>query len=94
VVVIAKLQELLAYELGTIIRDDRVRDPEPVDYVGEELHCLLGFDLCDGSSLDPLRELVDCYQQVSEAPERFLQWSDEVHSPTAKGHVMGMVCRA
>jgi hypothetical protein len=32
--------------------------PEPVDYVGEKLHGLLEFDLGDGSSLDPLGELV------------------------------------
>ena len=36
VVVIAKLQELLACELGAIISDDRFGNPEPVDYVGEE----------------------------------------------------------
>jgi len=81
VVVIAKLQELLSCELGAIIRDDRVWDPKPVDYVGEELHGLLGFDLGDGPSLDPFGELVDCYQQVGDAPGRFLQRPDEVQSP-------------
>ena len=78
VVVVALLQGLLSFELGGIIRDDRVRDPEPVDYVSEELHGLLGFDLGDESSLDPFGELVDCYQQVCEAPGHFLQWPDEV----------------
>jgi hypothetical protein len=43
-----------------------------VDYVGEELHSLLGFDLDDGSSLDPLGEFVDCHQQVGESPMRFI----------------------
>ena len=78
VVVVAELQELLSCKLGAVVRDDRVRDPEPVDYVSEELHGLLGFDLGDESSLDPFGELVDCYQQVCEAPGHFLQWPDEV----------------
>ena len=60
-VVIAKLQELLSCELGAIIRDDRVWDPKSVDYVGEELHGLLGFYLGDGSSLNSLGELLNCY---------------------------------
>ena len=72
VVLIAELQELLPCELGVVIHDDRVWDPEPVDYVGEELHGLLGFDLDDGSSLDLLGEFFDCHQQVGEAPVRFL----------------------
>ena len=52
---VAERQELLACELGAVVGDDRVRDPEPEDDVGEELDCLLGFDLADGSSLDPLK---------------------------------------
>ena len=72
VVVVALLQGLLSFELGGIICDDRVRDPEPVDYVSEELHGLLGFDLDDGSSLDLLGEFFDCHQQVGEAPGCFL----------------------
>ena len=42
---------------------------------------MLGFDIGDGSSLNPLGELVNRYQQVSEAPGRFLQWPNEVQSP-------------
>ena len=61
VVVVAERQELLSCELGAIIRDDRVWDPKPVDYVGEELHGLLGFDLGDGPSLNSLGELLNCY---------------------------------
>ena len=62
VVVVAERQEFLARELGAVVGDDRVRDPEPEDDVSEELDCLLGFDLADGSSLDPFGELVDRYQ--------------------------------
>ena len=45
---------------------------------------MLGFDLADGSSLDPLGEFVDCHQQVGEAPGRLLQRTDEVQSPHGK----------
>ena len=58
---VAERQELLACELGAVVGDDRVQNPESEDYVGEEQHSVLGFDLADGSSLDPLGELVDCY---------------------------------
>ena len=61
VVVVAERQEFLARELSAVVGDDRVRDPEPEDYVGEEQHNLLGFDLADLSNLDPLGELVDRY---------------------------------
>ena len=49
------------------------------------MHGLLGFDLADGSRLDPLGELVDRYQQVGVALERSLQRSDEVQSPYSEG---------
>ena len=78
---VAERQELLARELGAVVGDNRVRDPEPEDDVGEELDCLLGFDLADGSSLDPFGELVDRHQQVGEAPGRPLQRTDEVQPP-------------
>jgi hypothetical protein len=38
---VAELQELSARELGPVVGDDGVRDPEPVDDVGEERHGLL-----------------------------------------------------
>ena len=84
VVAVAERQELLSCELGVIVCDDRVWNPEPVDYVREEQHSLLGFNLADGSSLDPLGEFVDCYQQVGEAPGRLLQQADEVQPPHGK----------
>ena len=70
---VAERQEFLACELGAVVGDDRVRDPEPEDDVGEEQNDLLGFNLADGSSLNPLGEFVDCHQQVSEAPGSLLQ---------------------
>ena len=36
VVAVTERQELLACELGAVVGDDRVQDPEPEDDVGEE----------------------------------------------------------
>jgi hypothetical protein len=44
VVILTVVQELSAGELGTIVGDDGVRDPEAMDDVGEECHCLFGSD--------------------------------------------------
>jgi hypothetical protein len=44
VVVLTEVQELLPSELRAIVGDDGVRDPEAMDDVGEECHCLLGPD--------------------------------------------------
>ena len=84
VVAIAKRQELLACELGAVVGDDRIRDPEPEDNVSKEQNSLLGSDLADESSLDPFGEFVDCHQQVGVAPGRLLQRADEVQPPHGK----------
>jgi len=81
---VVECQEFLARELGAVVGDDRVRDPEPEDDVGKEQNGLLGFNLADGASLDPLGEFVDCHQQVGEAPGRLLQRTEEVQSPHGK----------
>ena len=68
VVVIAECQELVAGELRPIVGDDGVQNPEPVDDISKEQHRLLGLDSIDRTSLDPLGELIDCYQQMGVAP--------------------------
>ena len=65
--VIAERQEFVAGELRPIVGDDGVRNPEPVGDIGEEQHRLLGFDSVDRTSLDPLGELIDCYQRMGVA---------------------------
>jgi hypothetical protein len=53
-VIIAKIKELFVGELRVIVSDDGVWDPEAMNYVSKEEHCLLEFDLCDWPSLNPL----------------------------------------
>ena len=67
---VAERQEFLACELGAVVGDDRVRDPEPEDNISKEQNSLLGSNLADGSSLDPLGEFIDCHQQVGIALKR------------------------
>ena len=67
VVVVAERQELVVSELCPIVSDDGVWNPEPMDDISEEQHCLLGFDSSDRTSLDPLGELIDRYQQMGVA---------------------------
>ena len=68
-------------ELCPIVGDDGVWNPEPMDDISEEQYCLLGFDLSDQTSLDPLGELVNSYQQVGVAPGSFLQRPNHIQPP-------------
>ena len=52
---IAKVQELLAYELCAVVSADDIGHPKSVDFVGEEHDGLLRADVGNGSSLDPWR---------------------------------------
>jgi hypothetical protein len=94
VVVLAEVQELSAGELGAVVGDDGVRDPEAMDDVGEERHRLFGPDAVQGLDLDPLGEFVDGDQQVREAPGCLLQGLTRSRPHTANGQVMGIVCKA
>ena len=80
-VVIIECQELVAGELCPIVDDDGIWNPEPVDDISEERHCLLGFDSGDRTSLDPFGELVNSYQQVGVATGGFLQRPNHVQPP-------------
>jgi hypothetical protein len=44
-VVLVEVQELSASELGVVVSDDGVWDPEAMDDVGEERHRLFGPDV-------------------------------------------------
>jgi hypothetical protein len=64
VVVVAEVEEFLPRELGAVVGDDRVGYAEVIDDVGEERYRLLGADVDDRLSLDPLGELVDRHEKV------------------------------
>jgi hypothetical protein len=84
IVVITEVEESLPRELGIVVGDDRVGYAETDNDVGEEGHRLLRANVDDGSSLDPLGELVDCHEEVSEAPGRLLERSHHVEVPHGK----------
>jgi hypothetical protein len=97
VVVVAEVEEFLPRKLGAIIGDDRVGNAETIDDVGEERDRLLGAYVDDGSGLDPLRELVDYYVEMGEAPERLSERSHHVEVPDGEGprdgNCMQFLCR-
>ena len=78
VVVVVERQELVAGELCPIVSDDGVWNPKPMDDINEEQHRLLGFDSIDWTSLDPLGELIDHYQQMGIALGGLLQRPNHV----------------
>jgi hypothetical protein len=78
---IAKFEEFLPRELGSVVGDNHVWYAEAIDDVSEERHCLLGADVDDGSGLDPLQELVDYYEKVGEAPGCLSEWPHHVEVP-------------
>jgi hypothetical protein len=94
VVVVAEIQELFTSQLGVIVRDGAVGNPQAVDDVGKKEHSLLRPDAGDRMGLDPLRKFVNGNEQVGETASCPFQGSDEVDPQTANDHVMGMVCRA
>ena len=76
--VVAKVQELSPRELGTVVRNDRVWDPEAVDNVGKKQHRLFGPDVGNGSDFNPLGELINCDQDMRVAPGCLFEWPDEI----------------
>jgi hypothetical protein len=85
VVVVAEVEEFLPRELGAVVGDDRVGYAEAIDDVSEERDHFLGADIDDGSSLDPLRELVHHYEKVGEAPGRLSEWAHYVEVLDCEG---------
>ena len=69
---IAEVQELFAGELSAVVGDDDVRNPKPMNDIGEEKDGLLGADVGDGSSLDLFGELVNGHQQMGVPSFRLL----------------------
>jgi hypothetical protein len=84
IVVITEIQELLTSELGTVVGDDRVGDPEAENNALDKAHCLFGADFSQGPSLDPLSEFVNDDEQVGQAPGRFIEGPQEVQAPHGK----------
>jgi hypothetical protein len=54
VVVVAEVEEFLPRELSVVVSDDRVGYAEAIYDVGEEQDHLLGTDVDDESSSDPI----------------------------------------
>jgi hypothetical protein len=77
-VTITEIQEIFPGELSVVVSDEGVRDPKTENDAPDEIHCLLGANLSQGSHLDPLSELVDRDEQVGQAPRCFLEGPQKV----------------
>ena len=92
---LAELHELSRGEVGAIISDDAVRDPEPAGDHFEEVDSCSGSLVCDWYRFDPLSELVDRDEQVRVvAVSRFGQWTNHVKPPLGErpsygDHIVG-----
>jgi hypothetical protein len=84
VIVFAKVEEFLPHEMGAIVGDDRVGYAKAIDDVDLECYGLLGADIHDGSSLDPIEELVDRYEKMREALGRLSERPHHVEVPHNK----------
>lgn len=82
--VLAELHKWFSCELNSIIGDDGVGYPEPINNVAEECDSLRRLELGDGFGLDPLGEFVDNNEQVGEASEHLLEGPDQVQPPNRK----------
>jgi hypothetical protein len=73
IVVIAESDNLLSCELCAVVGDDRIWDPEAINDVSEERHCLLGAVFHYGSGFGPFGKFVDDHDQVCEAPRALVR---------------------
>jgi hypothetical protein len=78
VITITEIQEIFPSELSAVVSDDRVRDPKMENDALDERYCLLGSNLSQGPHLDPLSKIIDCDEQVGQAPGCFLEGSQKV----------------
>ena len=80
-----------------MVSDDTVRNAEPIDDVEEEFDRLFRVDVGDGLGLYLLGELVDRYEQVSEAARALFEGSYHVEAPDHEwpgdGDGLKLLCR-
>ena len=85
--VLAELLEFVARELGSILGDDLVGDPEASDYVGPQEFANL--EVCYSAEcfcFDPFGEVVSEYQKEDLLPQRRREFPYYVHCHFLKGH--------
>jgi hypothetical protein len=78
-------------ELRTIVCYDRVGYSKTVNDAGDKFHGLFGGDLCERPCFDPLREFIDCNQNVGVAPSALLRGPTRSSPKIANDQVTGMV---
>jgi hypothetical protein len=90
---VAELQEFPTRELGPVVGDDGVWHSKTMDDVSEERHCLFRPEIRNGAYFYPLENLSIATNKWVKPPVAFRKGPTMSSPHTAKGHVMGMVCR-
>lgn len=72
---------MVAYKLGSVIDDNGVRDPKPINNVMEERGGLRQCELHEWFCLDPLGEFVHDKEEMGEALGRLLEWPQPSQVP-------------
>ena len=84
--VLAELLEVVAHELGSIVGDDLMGDPEASDYVGlQEFADLEVYYPAECFGFDPFGEVVGDYQKEDLLPRRNREFPYYVHAPLSEG---------
>ena len=84
--VLAEFLEFVARELGSIVGDDLVEDPEASDYVCPQEFADL--EVCypvECFFFDPLGEVVSDYHKEDLLPRRHREFPYYVHAPLSEG---------
>ena len=71
-----------------------MRDSESGDDVSDKFDGRKGVELLDGLGFNPLGELVDCHQQMSESPLASSNGPTVSNPHTANGQTRGIVFNA
>ena len=95
ILLFAEGPEFFGCEVGSIVRDDAIGNPEAIYDRLNEIDCCSGSRTCDGYWFNPLGELVDCYQEMCVSSlGGFSERPDHIEPHWAKGQASGIVFNA
>ena len=75
----------LVGELGSVVRDECLRDPKPSEHVSfVKTQNVVRGDFREGFSLYPLCEVIYGHDEEFVLVRTLYEWSEDVHSPPGK----------
>ena len=87
--------EFFGCEVGPIVCDDAIGNPEAIYDGLDEIDCCSGSQTCDGYCFNSLGEFVDCHQEMCvPSLGGFSEWPDHIKSPLGKRQAIGIFFNA